>query len=270
MHAFLKVGVAIQIVLHVSHAFNPTDHDRNADADRSSADGDNPKPTDGDNSNQTDPDQNSSDGPISDHDSRSSALEVDPDLDSSSFEDTTDSESFCSSEDEQQDNSSDSDCDAHDDTVCSDDEDEELDIDKKMFEPLYKNASITVCGAYCAIMEFKRACRLPFTTIKMLLQLLQLLCPPSSALPQSMHRFRKFFKKFSSSHQKRLYCSDCNKEFKENQSHCEDPSCHHKGPSTLISFDPDKAIRRVLKSKFGTKFNHATVPSFCMQGTGKI
>ena len=33
-----------------------------------------------------------------------------------------------------------------------------------MFEPLYDNANITVCGgvAYCAILEFQRAGRLSF------------------------------------------------------------------------------------------------------------
>ena len=48
--------------------------------------------------------------------------------------------------------------------------DDELDVDSCIFEP-----SITVYWAYCAIMEFKRACWLPFTTIAMLLNLLNLL-----------------------------------------------------------------------------------------------
>ena len=60
------------------------------------------------------------------------------------------------------------------------DSDDELDVDSSMFEPLYENASITVCGAYCAIMKFKCACRLPFTTIAMLLNILNLLCPPDN------------------------------------------------------------------------------------------
>lgn len=132
----------------------------------------------------------------------------------------------------------------------SDDLDEELAIDEGMFEPLYDNARVTVCGAYCALMEFKRACRLPFTTIAMLLQLLQLLCPPNNSLPQSIYKLRKFFEKFSSPHQKHRFCSDCKTKLKETQSQCDDPSCRHIEPSTLIDFDPTKAIRRVLKSKF--------------------
>ena len=55
--------------------------------------------------------------------------------------------------------------------------DESMDIDSELFEPLYEGASITACGAYCALMEFKRACKLPFPAMLMLLQLLQLLCP---------------------------------------------------------------------------------------------
>jgi len=44
-------------------------------------------------------------------------------------------------------------------------------LEDSMFEPLYENANITISGAYCAIMEFKRACHLPFTTISKLLEL---------------------------------------------------------------------------------------------------
>ena len=39
-------------------------------------------------------------------------------------------------------------------------------IDDKMFDPLYENANITLCGTYCALMEYKRACHLPFTAIE--------------------------------------------------------------------------------------------------------
>lgn len=36
---------------------------------------------------------------------------------------------------------------------------------KNLFDPIYKDASVTLCGAFCAIMEFKRSRHLPFTTI---------------------------------------------------------------------------------------------------------
>ena len=116
-----------------------------------------------------------------------------------------------------------------------------------MFKPLYDNANITICGAYCALMEFKRACKLPFTTIEMLLELLQLLCSPGNCLPQSVY---KFFEQFSSPHQKHKFCADCNKVFTEEQSQCDNQSCHPTEPNTLITFNPNNALRRVLKSEF--------------------
>ena len=61
-----------------------------------------------------------------------------------------------------------------------------------MFKPLFDGAGISVCGAYCAVMEFKRMCRLPFTAIAMLLQL-QLLCPPDNKLPWSVYVWKKVF-----------------------------------------------------------------------------
>jgi len=136
-------------------------------------------------------------------------------------------------------------------SVASDclDEDEELGVDEAMFEPLYENAGITVCGAFYALMEFKRSCRLPFTAIDMLLQLLQLLCPPNNKLPQSVYKFRKFFEQYSSSHKKQQFCSKCDTEFKENESQCDHPFTE---PNTLISFDPTNAMRRVLKHKLCT------------------
>ena len=60
-------------------------------------------------------------------------------------------------------------------------------------KPIYENANITLCGAYCSIIEFKRACHLSFSTIAMLFQLLQLLCPERNTLPRSVYLFNKFF-----------------------------------------------------------------------------
>ncbi len=44
---------------------------------------------------------------------------------------------------------------------------DDIELDECLFEPIYENASITVSGAFCAIMELKRKCRLPFTTIQL-------------------------------------------------------------------------------------------------------
>ena len=68
-------------------------------------------------------------------------------------------------------------------------EEDEMKLDDELLGPVYDGSKVTVLGAYCAIMEFKRACRLPFTAIAMLLQLLQLLCPSVNKLPRSVYVF---------------------------------------------------------------------------------
>ena len=59
----------------------------------------------------------------------------------------------------------------------SSNEEDNLQFDPMMFEPIYENAPISLCGEFCAIMEFKRSCNLSFSCIDRLLQLLQLFCP---------------------------------------------------------------------------------------------
>ena len=97
-------------------------------------------------------------------------------------------------------------------TNCRDD----VEIDERIFEPLYQGAHIHVCGAYCAVMELKRVCRLPFSAIAMLLQTLQLLCPPGNKLPQSVY-ISKFFQKYSSESTKLCFCGSCNQQLQEKQ-----------------------------------------------------
>ena len=126
---------------------------------------------------------------------------------------------------------------------------DDVEVDERMFEPLYEGVHITVCGAYCAIMEFKRVCRLPFTAIAMLLQILQLLCPPGNKLPQSVYILKKFFQKYSSKSTKLRFCGSCNQRLQDNQRKCSSADCHIE-PSTLIILRPDKAIRRVLTSEY--------------------
>ena len=125
----------------------------------------------------------------------------------------------------------------------------DVEIEDSLFVPLYENASITQCGAYCALMEFKRSCRLPFTTIAKLLDLLQLLCPPNNNLPQSVYKFKKFFTKFSTHCEKRNFCRVCHVEYKDGQKKCNTSSCRLTEADTLVNFDSKTAIRRVLKSK---------------------
>ena len=127
--------------------------------------------------------------------------------------------------------------------------DESMDIDSELFEPLYDGASITVCGAYCALMEFKRACKLPFSAMLMLLQLLQLLCPPSNKLPQSIYVLKKFFQKHSSQHKRKLFCPECHTKLQGKQRKCANVECQGKEPNYLITLKPDRAISNILRSK---------------------
>lgn len=147
-------------------------------------------------------------------------------------------------------NDDDNDDDDNDDDKDDDnDDDDEVLIDDDLWEPVYEGASISTVGAYCVIMEFKRACRLSFSTIAMLLQLLQLLCPSQNKLPKSIYSFKKFFQGQSNPFQRRQFCSNCKAEYQDDQKLCNNRECNSSEPDTLITFDYKKAIRRVLKRK---------------------
>ena len=88
------------------------------------------------------------------------------------------------------------------DSESEGDEDNETDV---QFDAEYENASITLCGAFCAIMEFKRSCSLSFSCVDKLLDLLQLFCPPVNTLPRTslnLTMSRSFFVNFLQSVQK--------------------------------------------------------------------
>ena len=121
-----------------------------------------------------------------------------------------------------------------------------------MFKPLYNGAGISVCGAYCAIMEFKRVCRLPFTAIAMLLQLLQLICPADNKLPRSVYVWKKFFQRRSSKYTKLRFCCHCDQQLGVDDKKCSGADCQEVNlePNTLIVLKPDKAIRRIFRRKY--------------------
>lgn len=132
--------------------------------------------------------------------------------------------------------------------LISIEENAEEKLEDDMFKPLYEGASISISGAYCAIMELKRACRLPFTTIAKLLDLLQLVCPANNHLPTSVHKFKKFFGQYSSECTAHYHCHVCHTEYLPGQKEC--TNCANAKQDTLIVINPKKAITRVLNSKF--------------------
>ena len=109
-----------------------------------------------------------------------------------------------------------------------------------MFEPIYENAKVTVCGAYCAIMKFK-------ALSGYLLQLLQLLCPSGNQLPKSVYMLRKFFKQFGSCKSRQQYCPHCGKAV---TGYCSNSKCPRSDPDCFISIDTEKQFQSILSSKY--------------------
>ena len=150
--------------------------------------------------------------------------------DSADMSITSDTE--CDSEESDSEESDSEESDSEESVISIGSEPEDCDYDDEieasMFNPIYKDANISLVGAYCAILEFKRSCRVPFTTI---------------------HLFKKFFLRYTSPYEKRQFCSTCNKEYKKGQKWCDNATCIRSEPNTLISYNPRRALRRVLKSK---------------------
>ncbi len=132
----------------------------------------------------------------------------------------------------------------------SDDDEDAGDVSynlEGMFEPIYENAKVTVCGAYCAIMKFKSLSGCSFTTLGYLLQLFQLLCPSGNRLPKSVYMLRKFFKQFGSCKSRQQYCLHCGKEV---TGYCSNAKCPRSDPDCLILIDTEKQFQSILSSKF--------------------
>ncbi len=126
--------------------------------------------------------------------------------------------------------------------------DDDICVSESVFEPLYEGADITVCGTFCAIMEYKRACRLPFTAIEKLLDLLKLVCPPNNGLPRSVHVLKSFFQKYSTKETKRKFCPECSCEMDGDVECC--TSCHGKDFNYLYILKPERAIRNIVTSTY--------------------
>ena len=128
-------------------------------------------------------------------------------------------------------------------------EESEHDADCDMFESIYPGSDITIAGAYCAIMEVKRICRLPFATIVVLLQLLQLLCPAGNKLPKTKYQLKKFFNKYKSPHTRHNFCRSCNTEIIGTSAKCSNRACPNREPNSLIYISPDHSLQRIISGK---------------------
>ena len=129
-----------------------------------------------------------------------------------------------------------------------------------MFKPLYNGAGISVCGAYCAIMEFKRVCRLPFTAIAMLLQLLQLICPADNKLPRSVYVWKKFFQRRSSKYTKLRFCCHC-----DQQLGVDDKKCSGAGTKYFNCFETRQGYPPDLSTQvYKISDSHVKLDSFSL------
>ena len=116
-----------------------------------------------------------------------------------------------------------------------------------------EGANITVCGAYCSIMQYATANKLTYTAIEELLKLLQILCPCPSALPTILYRF-KFFQQYNSSFEQQRVCCGCFKLLDKDEP-CAGCSVvnpiRHPEMSGLLMYTPfQKPLRTILSSEF--------------------
>ena len=110
----------------------------------------------------------------------------------------------------------------------------ECDIPAQMSEPIYPGANITVLGAYCLLMEFKRLCKLPFSTLVTLLSVLQLLCPAENLLPTMKHQLVKFARQFPSQHSRMDFCRSYGAQLQQLTDRCPNPRCPKMETDSMI------------------------------------
>lgn len=121
-------------------------------------------------------------------------------------------------------------------------------IPADLFEPIYPGSKLTICGVYFSIMHFSHKNKLTYTAIDNLLDLIALFCPEDSKIPSSFYEFRKFFQKFSSTHEKETYCFEC--ETSTNGSSCSTPNCSGScGVGHMVHLSIEKSLQVIIASK---------------------
>ena len=121
-----------------------------------------------------------------------------------------------------------------------------------MAEPIYPGARVTVLGAYCLLMELKRVCRLPFSAMIFILNVLQLLCPAGNLLPTTKYQLLKFAHQSASSHKRIDFCSFCGTELGISK-RCSSTACGKGEPNTLIMVSPDQALTKIISGSYSHK-----------------
>ncbi len=149
-----------------------------------------------------------------------------------------------------------------DDSDCNDENCANPHVTNGMAEPIYSGSNVTLLVAYCILMEFKSICRVSFSTMVMLLNLLQLLCPPGNCLPKTKYQLVKFAQMFDSSHSRIDYCHVCNKKLQSNRV-CTSGRCKKGEPNSLILISPKSALPRTISGRCSTNYQYMHNELFC-------
>ena len=124
-------------------------------------------------------------------------------------------------------------------------------FESQIFEPVYPGAAITVCGAFCAIMQFCTANKLSYAAITDLLKLLALLCPAPNMLPTSLYMLKKFFNQFRPHHHYKKICLKCQSSECSNSDHLSDSN----NTADVVHLDIQKALQKVISGKTHKKIH---------------
>ena len=121
-------------------------------------------------------------------------------------------------------------------------------------QPVYSDANITVCGAYCSIMQYVTANKLTYAAIEGLLKLLQVLCPCPNSLPTTLYKFKRFFQQYSSGFEQQRVCRKCFGFLSSGEvcSACvdgENPVRNPEFPGLLVHTPFQKPFQTILSSK---------------------
>ena len=120
---------------------------------------------------------------------------------------------------------------------------------KEPFQPLYENASVSVCGAYSAVMQLASRHKLSMSAIDDLLALLRLVCPEPNHLPSSLYKFRQYFQQFKGGYKKQVLCSGCHSPLATSKSKCSATECSDTKPSYLIHLPLQKPLETLVLSE---------------------
>ena len=78
-------------------------------------------------------------------------------------------------------------------------EDDDAHVDwKKLQQPINDHARVSLLVAFCSIMQWAKAYKVPYAAISGLLNLLQVLCPQPNLLPKTFYNVKQFFQQFNS------------------------------------------------------------------------